>query len=84
MRDPPSGLPSIPSQRRWKHTSEDPEDRQESGLVLDFTVAENMILGDHRRPPFTQRGIMQPAAIATGTKQSTAISLRILSLLLRD
>jgi simple sugar transport system ATP-binding protein len=41
-----------------------PEDRHRRGLVLEFDLAENMILGDHRRPPFTQRGIMQPAAIA--------------------
>ncbi|MEM2108724.1 MAG: ABC transporter ATP-binding protein, partial [Candidatus Bathyarchaeia archaeon] len=29
-----------------------PEDRQTKGLILDFTVSENLILGRHDRPPF--------------------------------
>ena len=33
-----------------------PEDRQESGLVLAFTVAENMVLDSYYRPPFS-RGV---------------------------
>ena len=33
-----------------------PEDRQESGLVLDFTVAENMVLDSYYGPPYS-RGI---------------------------
>jgi ABC-type uncharacterized transport system ATPase subunit len=31
-----------------------PEDRQESGLVLSFTVAENMILDSYYRSPFSR------------------------------
>jgi simple sugar transport system ATP-binding protein len=31
-----------------------PEDRQESGLVLDFTVAENMILDSYYERPFSK------------------------------
>jgi simple sugar transport system ATP-binding protein len=31
-----------------------PEDRQGSGLVLDFTVAENMILNSYYQPPFSK------------------------------
>ena len=34
-----------------------PEDRQESGLILDFTVAENMILDSYYERPFS-RGIV--------------------------
>ncbi len=30
-----------------------PEDRQVMGLILDFSVAENIILGRHYRPPYT-------------------------------
>ncbi|MDI6713259.1 MAG: ABC transporter ATP-binding protein [Anaerosomatales bacterium] len=41
-----------------------PEDRHRRGLVLDFTIAENMVLGDHRVEPYAKRGIMRPAAIA--------------------
>ena len=35
-----------------------PEDRQESGLVLDFTVAENMILDSYYHRPFSRGVIM--------------------------
>ncbi len=40
-----------------------PEDRLRRGLVLEFDLAENLILGDHRRPPFAQYGLMWPSAI---------------------
>ncbi|MGW8187686.1 MAG: ABC transporter ATP-binding protein, partial [Desulfobacterales bacterium] len=32
-----------------------PEDRQRRGLVLNFTVAQNMVLGIHYRPPFVRQ-----------------------------
>jgi ABC-type uncharacterized transport system ATPase subunit len=32
-----------------------PEDRQRRGLVLDYTVAMNIILGIHYRPPFVKK-----------------------------
>ncbi|MFO7173157.1 MAG: ABC transporter ATP-binding protein [Bacillota bacterium] len=35
-----------------------PEDRQKRGLVLDFTVAENAILGRHYRSPYCRLGAM--------------------------
>ena len=35
-----------------------PEDRQRSGLVLSFTVAENMVLDSYHAPPFSRRGVM--------------------------
>ncbi|WP_323745491.1 ABC transporter ATP-binding protein [Parvivirga hydrogeniphila] len=41
-----------------------PEDRHRRGLVLDFTIAENLVLGDHREEPYATRGIMRPAVIA--------------------
>jgi simple sugar transport system ATP-binding protein len=34
-----------------------PEDRQRSGLVLQFTVAENMVLDSYHNPPYS-RGIL--------------------------
>jgi simple sugar transport system ATP-binding protein len=40
-----------------------PEDRQESGLVLAFTVAENMILDSYYEEPFSQGLIMDWDAI---------------------
>lgn len=33
-----------------------PEDRQRRGLVLDFTVAENMILENYHKEPFSKKG----------------------------
>jgi simple sugar transport system ATP-binding protein len=36
-----------------------PEDRQKRGLVLDYTVAENMILELSEKPPFSRLGFLQ-------------------------
>jgi len=36
-----------------------PEDRRKTGLVADFSVAENLIIRVFRSPPFTKNGIMQ-------------------------
>ncbi|MGH2763665.1 MAG: ABC transporter ATP-binding protein [Thermoleophilaceae bacterium] len=33
-----------------------PEDRQLRGLVLDFTLAENLALREYRKPPLSRRG----------------------------
>lgn len=35
-----------------------PEDRQKQGLVMEFTVSENAILGQHGREPFAKWGIL--------------------------
>ena len=35
-----------------------PEDRQERGLVLEFTVAGNLVLGRHHRSPYSLRGLL--------------------------
>jgi len=40
-----------------------PEDRQARGLVLEFTVAENLVLGRHHREPFSRRGVLRLDAI---------------------
>jgi simple sugar transport system ATP-binding protein len=49
-----------------------PEDRQRRGLILEFDIPENLILGDHRRPPYAKRGFMQPKAIREISKQRVA------------
>jgi len=41
-----------------------PEDRHRRGLILDFDLAENLILGDHHEMPYSKNGIMRPASIA--------------------
>ena len=36
-----------------------PEDRHKTGLVLDFTVAENLIIKEYMKAPFAKKGILQ-------------------------
>ncbi|MHB9145375.1 MAG: ABC transporter ATP-binding protein [Symbiobacteriia bacterium] len=40
-----------------------PEDRQRRGLVLNFTVAENIILGSQHKKPFSIGGMMQGGTV---------------------
>ncbi|HEY3312406.1 MAG TPA: ABC transporter ATP-binding protein [Anaerolineales bacterium] len=40
-----------------------PEDRQKHGLVLSYTIADNMILCDYYKPPFSVRGVIQQTAL---------------------
>ena len=40
-----------------------PEDRQRRGLVLDYSVAENFILENYAKSPFSLRGVMNRDAI---------------------
>lgn len=49
-----------------------PEDRHRRGLVLDFTLAENMMLGDHRIEPYSKHGIMHPASVVEVAKKRIA------------
>lgn len=45
-----------------------PEDRQKRGLVLPFTVSENMILENYHKKPFSKNGILQHKEISEHTK----------------
>jgi ABC-type uncharacterized transport system ATPase subunit len=40
-----------------------PQDRQRRGLVLDFTIAENIALHDFRKPPDSRFGWLYPARL---------------------
>lgn len=42
-----------------------PEDRQKRGLVLDYSIEENMILEIHQNEPFSRHGFLQFDAIRT-------------------
>ncbi len=46
-----------------------PEDRQKHGLVLAYTVADNMVLNTYYLPPFGVHSMMQPAAIDANARQ---------------
>ncbi|GAA0410964.1 ABC transporter ATP-binding protein [Paenibacillus motobuensis] len=41
-----------------------PEDRQKRGLVLDYTLEENLILEVYNRQPYSKKGLLQSAAIS--------------------
>jgi general nucleoside transport system ATP-binding protein len=45
-----------------------PEDRQKRGLVLDYTLAENMVLEVYHRPPYSKGGILDKPAIQRYTE----------------
>jgi ABC-type uncharacterized transport system ATPase subunit len=40
-----------------------PEDRQRDGLIVDFTIADNLVLNTYDRPPFASRMVRDQAAI---------------------
>lgn len=45
-----------------------PEDRQKRGLIMDFDLKENMILGYHDLEPFSKNGIMHYDNVAQNTQ----------------
>ena len=49
-----------------------PEDRHRRGLVLEFDLAENVVLGDHRSEPFATLGFMHPHVITETAKKRIA------------
>ncbi|MBS3957622.1 MAG: ABC transporter ATP-binding protein [Clostridiales bacterium] len=54
-----------------------PEDRHRRGLVLEFDLMENMILGDHRSAPYSKRGVIDHAAVRDmSTKRIAAYDVR--------
>ncbi len=46
-----------------------PEDRHLRGLVLDFTLAENLALREYRRPPLSQRGWLNVSHLASRARK---------------
>lgn len=46
-----------------------PEDRQHDGLVLSFSVADNLILNTYAKPPFTKGFSMQESVIREAARQ---------------
>jgi simple sugar transport system ATP-binding protein len=60
---------ATPRQRLRAGVGYIPEDRQEDGLVADFSVADNLVLDVYNRPPFAKGAALNLAAIRT-TAQS--------------
>ncbi|MGI9416967.1 MAG: ABC transporter ATP-binding protein [Geminicoccaceae bacterium] len=47
-----------------------PEDRLAEGLVPDFSIADNMVLGAQRDAPFAANGILDPTQITRAAKEA--------------
>jgi simple sugar transport system ATP-binding protein len=46
-----------------------PEDRHRHGLVLNYPVADNMILSDYYEPPFSHRGLLDEEYIGKNAQK---------------
>jgi ABC-type uncharacterized transport system ATPase subunit len=46
-----------------------PEDRQKTGLVMDFSITENLIMKDNGRSPYAKHGILNRKAVQDHAKQ---------------
>ena len=57
-----AGLP--PGPRTERGMAYIPEERMKDGIIQNFSVAENIILRDHYKPPFSQRGLLFLRVIA--------------------
>jgi ABC-type uncharacterized transport system ATPase subunit len=60
---------STPRQRLHAGVAYIPEDRQEDGLVREFSVADNMILDSYDRPPFASGINLDLGAIASNAAE---------------
>jgi simple sugar transport system ATP-binding protein len=40
-----------------------PEDREKHGLIMSYTIADNMVLNQYYEPPFSRRGVINHEAI---------------------
>jgi simple sugar transport system ATP-binding protein len=77
VRVPESGRISIDGREvtgRGVRTTTDagvahiPEDRHLCGLVLDFTLAENLALREYREPPISNHGLLSPGQMKERAK----------------
>jgi general nucleoside transport system ATP-binding protein len=60
-------------ERRERGIAHVPEDRQKEGLLLPFSIADNLSLGRHHRPPFVTRlGTINRRAIRKNAREVIA------------
>ena len=60
---------AAPAQRLAAGLAYVPEDRQEDGLIGDFSVADNMVLDQYNRPPFASGINLHLGAIASNAAE---------------
>lgn len=46
-----------------------PEERMRDGMIKDFTIAENMVLREHHKQPYSKNGFLNLRGIASHTDQ---------------
>ena len=63
---------ATPRQRLRSGVGYIPEDRQEDGLVSDFSVADNLILDVYDRPPFASRIALDLGSISSAATSRVA------------
>lgn len=62
-------ISNLPVRERLeKGMSHIPEDRHKRGLVLDYTLQENMVLQIYNKKPFSKNGILNKKAMKTYTQ----------------
>ena len=61
---------ATPAQRLRAGLAYVPEDRQEDGLIGDFSVADNMVLDQYDRPPFASGINLNRGAIASNAAET--------------
>jgi simple sugar transport system ATP-binding protein len=54
----------LPGDRTGRMLSYIPEERMRDGMIQDFTVAENMVLREHHKRPYSHYGLLDLKAIA--------------------
>ena len=55
--------------QRSRYLSHIPEDRHKHGLILDFTLEQNMVLQRYREPQFQHMGFIKDGAVRTYAKK---------------
>ena len=53
-----------PGDRTDRNLAYIPEERMRDGMIKEFTVAENMILREHHKPPYSRSGFLNFSAIS--------------------
>ena len=63
--------PTPPSRPRSESMSHIPEDRHKHGLILDFTLEQNMVLQRYQRKAVPAHGLHQTARACAATPKSS-------------